>query len=109
MKIIQNRRSFIAGLSATGLAGSLASLQAHAQEPQIETTSVRFGDVPGGGICIAPQYVASELLRAEGITDIVNVPIGIDANTGTAMADDKIDFSIDFASGCKIFRWPISF
>ena len=97
MPISQNRRSFLAGLSASGAAGLLAPRGAAAEEA-VETTAVRFGDVPGGGICIAPQYMASELLRADGITEFENVPIGISANTATMIADDKIDFAIDFAS-----------
>lgn len=64
----------------------------------METATVRFGDVPGGGICIAPQYVAAELLRPEGITDFQNVPVTIDTNTWTMMAEDQIDFSLDFSS-----------
>src|SRR5262245_16585724 len=98
MALVQDRRSFIAGLSAAGMAGVLGAKAATAEEAQVETATVRFGDVPGGGICIAPQYVASELLRAEGITDFQNVPVGMESNTGTLIAEDKIDFSIDFTS-----------
>jgi ABC-type nitrate/sulfonate/bicarbonate transport system substrate-binding protein len=35
---------------------------------RLETTTVRIAQQPG--ICIAPQYVAAELLRAEGFTDV---------------------------------------
>jgi NitT/TauT family transport system substrate-binding protein len=38
------------------------------QEAPPETTTIRLVKIPG--ICVAPQYVAEELLRAEGFTDI---------------------------------------
>ena len=39
-----------------------------ADEAPLETTAVRLIKIPG--ICIAPQYVAEELLRAEGFTEV---------------------------------------
>ena len=39
-----------------------------AAEPALETTRVRLVRIPG--ICIAPQYVAEDLLRLEGFLDI---------------------------------------
>ncbi len=39
-----------------------------AAEPPPETTRLRFFKFPG--ICLAPQYVAEGLLRAEGFTDV---------------------------------------
>ena len=39
-----------------------------AQEAPPETTTIRL--IRNPGICVAPQYVADELLRAEGFTDI---------------------------------------
>lgn len=97
MRSILNRRDFATGLSLAGAAGLLLPQPALADAP-LETTTVRFGDISGGGICIAPQYVADALLRADGITDIRNVPVGINSNTPSMMAEDRIDFAIDFAS-----------
>jgi NitT/TauT family transport system substrate-binding protein len=60
------RREFLKGaaLGATLLARS----PARAAEPPLETTRVRLFKYPG--ICLAPQYVAEELLRAEGFVDV---------------------------------------
>ena len=54
----QNRRRFLATLTATAAAGLISPLSSKAQDGQLETTTVRIGKIPG--ICIAPQYVADE-------------------------------------------------
>jgi NitT/TauT family transport system substrate-binding protein len=71
------RREFIRGLtyaSAVGLPG-LRPRRA-AAEPPPETSTIRLYKFPG--ICLAPQYIAEELLRAEGFTDVqyVTLPEG---------------------------------
>ena len=68
MQTSQNRRRFLATLTATGTAGLIGLRQSKAQDGRLETTTVRLAKIPG--ICIAPQYVAEDLLRAEGFTDI---------------------------------------
>ena len=68
MQIIQSRRCFLAGLSAAGAASLVGVHQSLAAEPPPETTTVRLAKIKG--ICIAPQYVAEELLHAEGFTDV---------------------------------------
>jgi len=61
MKSVQTRRQFLTAVSLAG-AGSLVGVQrVHAAERALETSSVRILKNPG--ICIAPQYVAEELLR----------------------------------------------
>jgi NitT/TauT family transport system substrate-binding protein len=64
----QTRRRFLATLALAGAAGVLRAPGALAAEGPLETTSVRL--VNDHSICIAPEYVADELLRAEGFTDI---------------------------------------
>src|SRR5262249_1426577 len=68
------RRRFLGGLTVAGTAG-LLGLRARpvAAEPPPETTPVRIGNWDAGFICVAPQWVAQELLRLEGFTDIRNV------------------------------------
>ena len=63
------RRHFLTGSAAvvTTIAAHRGGLAAVA-EPPPETTRVRLGSVPS--ICLSPQYVAEDLLRAEGFTDI---------------------------------------
>ena len=61
------RREFMTGLTAaTGLA-TLPARLAFA-EPPPETSTIRLYQM--SGICIAPQYVAEEMLRSEGFTDV---------------------------------------
>jgi NitT/TauT family transport system substrate-binding protein len=82
MQIIQNRRRFLATLSSAGAAAlvgagtSLTQDAAPAQEAPPETTTIRLPK--STIICQAPQYVADELLRAEGFADIqrVSIPAG---------------------------------
>ena len=49
-------------------------LPSQAAEGALETTTVRIAKI--GAICLAPQYVSEELLRAEGFTDIRYVEVG---------------------------------
>jgi len=68
MPTSQTRCDFLATLSLVGAAGFLGTTRALATEPPLETTTIRLTKTVG--ICIAPQYVAEALLRAEGFTDI---------------------------------------
>ena len=66
-----SRRMFLRGVT---LAGTVELLGAHsrsgAAEPPPETTTIRIVNWDAGFICVAPQWVAQELLRLEGFTDI---------------------------------------
>jgi NitT/TauT family transport system substrate-binding protein len=89
MQTIQNRRAFLAGLSATGAASLVGFVQpaASAEEP-LETTTVRLSAIPSA--CAAPLYLAEDLLHEEGFTDIHYVP-----SIGTSMvADGEVDFDM---------------
>jgi NitT/TauT family transport system substrate-binding protein len=69
------RRDLLRGV--VGTAGLLACPPGQAgAEPPPETTRLRLLKFPG--ICLAPQYVAEDLLRAEGFTDVqyVELPEG---------------------------------
>ena len=68
MPIIHTRRRFLTALASVGAAGLIPVPRVMAAEGALETTSVRFDKDPSA--CAAPQYVAEELLRAEGFTDI---------------------------------------
>jgi NitT/TauT family transport system substrate-binding protein len=68
MSIIQSRRDFMASLSAAGAAGLLGARASLADEGPLETTTIRLPH--NSNICLAPQYVAEELLRTEGFTDV---------------------------------------
>jgi len=94
MTITQTRRQFLAGLSLASAAGLLGARPALAAEAALETTSVRI--TKNQGICVAPQYVAEELLRDEGFTDIrfVDTP---PPEIGAAIAQGKVDFGMTYA------------
>jgi NitT/TauT family transport system substrate-binding protein len=93
MSIIQTRRRFLTALSLAGAAGFVGAPRALAAEGPLETTTVRIVKEPG--ICIAPQYVAEGLLRAEGFTDVRYVEA---TDTSEGIATGKVDFGLNFAS-----------
>jgi NitT/TauT family transport system substrate-binding protein len=94
MAPIQTRRGFLGGIAAAGAAGLIRAPREEAAEGTLETTSVRF--IKNSGICIAPQYVAEELLRAEGFTDIryEDTPA---PQVSNALTHGKVDFTLSFA------------
>ena len=93
MPMMQSRRRFMTTLSLAGAAGLFRVPRALAGEGALETTTVRLGK--NYSICLAPQYVADELLRAEGFTDIRYVATGPNAPEGIARGE--IDFGSNFA------------
>jgi NitT/TauT family transport system substrate-binding protein len=100
MSKMQTRRRFLATLSSAGAAGLMGPGQSSAQEGPPETTTVRLGK--NASICIAPQYVADEFLRAEGFTDIRYVAVEPGLPTGLALARGEIDFVSHFAPALLI-------
>jgi hypothetical protein len=67
MHIIQSRRDFLTTLSAAGAICTLDARTALADEGPPETTTVRLPRFFPAS-CEIPEYVAGELLRAEGFT-----------------------------------------
>jgi NitT/TauT family transport system substrate-binding protein len=68
MPVIQNRRRFMATLSSAAAAGLLGASKGLGEEAPLETTRIKLYD--WSGVCIAPQFVAEELLKSEGFTDV---------------------------------------
>lgn len=63
------RRRFLGGLTVLGAAGLLGRHAGPvAAEPPPETTTLKIPHAPAA--CLAPQFVAEDLLRAEGFTDL---------------------------------------
>src|ERR1700738_1212554 len=94
MQSTQTRRSFLTTLSSAGVVGLVRTRDSYAEEAPPETTTVRLAKIPG--ICIAPQYVADELLRAEGFTDIRYVAVETGIPGALALARGEIDFTTNY-------------
>jgi len=89
----------LTGAIALGVAGERSS--ASASEPPPETTRIRLVQTPS--MCQSPQYVAEELLRGEGFTDVQYVKKeGPEAIAG-AVAEGEADINMHF-SGPLIIR-----
>jgi NitT/TauT family transport system substrate-binding protein len=96
MQMIQDRRRLLAALSSAAAAGLLGGRQSCAQEPKPETTSLRLSKIPG--ICVAPQYVAEELLKAEGFTNIDYFEVPTPKEQYVAFAAGKYDMTMAFVA-----------
>ena len=91
-----NRRDFLstAALAATGALLGLRAESA-AAKPALDTTKLRL--VRTTSICQAPQYVAEELLRGEGFSDIQYVTKSSPGEIGKALASGEADINLHFA------------
>jgi NitT/TauT family transport system substrate-binding protein len=95
MPMVETRRHFLINLALAGTAGLLDAVPSQAAEEKLETTNLRIAKI--GAICLAPQYVSEELLRAEGFTDIRYVELSDNAAIGKAIGRGEADFSTAFA------------
>jgi NitT/TauT family transport system substrate-binding protein len=94
-----SRRRFLGGVTLVGTAGLLGwHPRSTAAGPPPETTRLRLTKLPS--TCRAPQWVAEELLVAEGFTEVHYVKVqsggkGADL-TGSALVSDQVDLSMQF-------------
>src|SRR5262245_37499156 len=92
------RREFMKHMGLAGAAGALGYAPALlAKDPPPETTRIRLAKTATA--CLAPQYIAADLLRAEGFDRIEYV----EAATGGVpmarlIADGKIDVAMNYAA-----------
>ena len=97
MPVMQDRRRFLATLSSTAAAGLLDAANVLGQEAPLETTRIRLYEWTS--VCIAPQFVAEELLKAEGFTDVQYVraePTGQLPNP--LLASGAVDINSQFSA-----------
>lgn len=89
------RRDLLRGMSAAG-AGALAGWRPEraAAEPPPETTRLRI--LKSTSMCWAPQYVAEDLLRAEGFTDLAYVDFDIGLPVSLALSRNHADIGMNF-------------
>jgi len=90
-----DRRRFVKGLSTfAGFAGLLNyDIKPVAAEPPPETTRIRLIHAPV--YCLAPQYLAEELLRLEGFTKIEYVEASGGASWSSLLASGTVDLTMD--------------
>jgi NitT/TauT family transport system substrate-binding protein len=87
---MMKRRAILKALGA-GLIGSLIDARSGiAAEPPPETTRIRLNRYPFDVACVAPQWVAEELLRAEGFKEIEYVSIKGDSDEMAAGRTDMM-------------------
>jgi NitT/TauT family transport system substrate-binding protein len=91
MPIALNRRHLLAGLPA--LVAGVHAVPACA-EPPPETAAIRILAYPAA--CLAPLYLAKDLLREEGFVEVRYVaPADADGVPIKMLADGKVDFSME--------------
>ncbi len=88
------RRRFLANTSALGAASFFGLPRAAAAEPPPETKKIRLVHAPA--ICLAPQYLAEELLRLEGFSEVSYVEMASGV-TGEAIYAGRADLTMDAA------------
>jgi NitT/TauT family transport system substrate-binding protein len=66
-------------------------------EPPLETNRIRIHDAPI--TCFAPVYIAEQLLKAEGFTDIQYIKTPLNEGPTKALAEGKIDITQNDTAG----------
>jgi NitT/TauT family transport system substrate-binding protein len=97
MQIVQTRRRFMAGAAMAGAAGIVGVPKSLHAEPALETTSVRLPHWVGGSYCWAGAYIAGELMRADGFTDVRYVKGDQSVDQSEWIARGETDFSVNFS------------
>jgi NitT/TauT family transport system substrate-binding protein len=95
MQIMQSRRDFLASASLAAAVGVVGTGRVLAEDGPPETTTIRLPHDPS--VCVVPAYVADDLLRAEGFTEVQYVPTLAGISVGGMAARGEIDFGIIFA------------
>jgi NitT/TauT family transport system substrate-binding protein len=88
---VWSRRGFLTTIAAVGAAGR--GVQPAAAEPPPETTRLRLRRSPT--VCLAPMYVAEELLRAEGFTDVQYPSRAEVGSPSEAVARGRVDVIVN--------------
>src|SRR5688572_22175876 len=93
-----SRRQFLSDVALAGTAAILGlKPKAAAAEPPLETTRIRIHDAPV--TCFAPIYVAEQLLKAEGFTEVEYVKTPVNEGPTKALAEGKIDITQNDTAG----------
>ena len=90
-----SRRRLCQGLIAAGAAGLGLTARGDA-EAALETTKLTLHH--SQSLCQAPQYVAEELLRAEGFTELKYMTVEESGGPYKALGSGAVDVANDFAT-----------
>lgn len=91
------RRKFLHDLAIFGATGAVGFAgRAVAAEPPPETTRIRL--TLSGGLCFAPIYVAEQLMRAEGFTDVQYLKMAGGTEGALRLAKGEVDFVIRYVA-----------
>ena len=96
MQIIQSRRDFLATASLATAGSMFGARGSLAAEPPLETTTIRLPRWVGGGYCWAAEYLAGELMRADGLTDVRYVEADRRVDNSEWIARGEIDFDLNY-------------
>ena len=94
MPNLNSRRRFLAGFSASVAVGLVGTVQPAYAELPPEVTRLRLPKIPS--VCMAPQYVAEDLLYAEGFTEVTYVETQAGLVLSMDTASGKIDFGQNY-------------
>ena len=86
-----DRRKFLGHTATLGVASMLGFHHAASAEPPPEVSTIRLLHSPA--ICLSPQYVAEDLLRAEGFSQVEYVELQTNTTAGF-MATGHADMSM---------------
>jgi NitT/TauT family transport system substrate-binding protein len=92
-----SRRQFLGGLTLAGTAGFLGlPSEPVAAEPPPEITKLTLAQI--SGLCVAPQYVAEELLQGEGFTEVQYIKPEGGAEVTRTLASGEAQISMAFVA-----------
>jgi NitT/TauT family transport system substrate-binding protein len=87
-----SRREFLGGLTMATAVGLTMTPEPAAAEPPPETKRIRIAKVPA--ICLAQLYLAEELLRGEGFTDVQYVEMAL-PEIASSVVKGSVDLSAE--------------
>jgi NitT/TauT family transport system substrate-binding protein len=94
---VNSRREFLRRVTIAATAGLVGMRPSRVgAEPPPETTRLRMVQIPS--ICQSPQYIAEDLLRAEGFTDVQYVKKRGTEDIEKALATAEVDINGHFAA-----------
>ena len=97
-----SRRQFLGGLTLAGTVGFLGlPSKPVAAEPPPETTKLTLAQI--AGLCVAPQYVAEELLQGEGFTEVQYIKPEGTAEVYRSLASGEAQLSMAFVAPFIIY------